>query len=236
MMKKLGEGLWSYLTLYKAILFDLDDTLLDRDKAVENLFLVILKKFYEDVENVLKKEMMKKFKNHDKSSYGNNDKTTVLESFFDDFPSKYRLPRNAMQDFWDHHFPQCFSINQNTINIVNAIKMQFKVAIITNGSTERQKAKIMNTHLNSCFDTIIISEEVGYSKPDKRIFELALNKLNVQSETALFVGDDIEKDIDGCQNAGIKGMWFNPYKNKNDTVIKPYAEIQSFDSLLSYLT
>lgn len=159
-----------------------------------------------------------------------------MESFFDEFPPKYRLPRNYIQDFWNNNFPNCFSINQNTINIINTIKMQIKVAIITNGSTQRQKAKIINTNLNSCFDIVIISEEVGFSKPDKRIFELALNKLNVQPEDALFVGDDIEKDIDGCQNADIKGIWFNPYMIKNDTEIKPYAEINSFDRLLSYFT
>lgn len=47
--------------------------------------------------------------------------------------------------------------------------------------------KIINTNLNNYFDTIIISEEVGLSKPDKRIFELALNKLDVQPEDVLFV-------------------------------------------------
>ena len=114
--------------------------------------------------------------------------------------------------------------------------MQVKVASITNGSTQRQKAKIINTNLNSCFDIIIISEEVGFSKPDKRIFELALNKLNVQSEAALFVGDDIEKDIGGCQNANIKGIWFNPYMMNNDTEIKPNAEINSLEKLLNYFT
>ena len=75
-----------------------------------------------------------------------------------------------------------------------------------------------------------------FSKPDKRIFELALNKLNVQPEAAIFVGDDIEKDIDGCQNTYMKGIWFNPHMIKNDTEIKPYAEINSFDKLLSYFT
>ncbi len=48
--------------------------------------------------------------------------------------------------------------------------------------TYRQQAKFINTNLNSCFDKIIISEEVGFSKPDKRLFELALNILNVQPE------------------------------------------------------
>ena len=219
------------------MLFDLDDTLLDRDKAVDKLFSIILEKFYEDVkQHAVKNDMLQKFKEYDKKSYGHSDKIMVLESFFDEFPPKYRLPRNYIQDFWNNNFPKCFSIDQNTINILNTIKMHVKVGIITNGSTQRQKAKIINTNLNSCFDTIIISEEVGFSKPDKRIFELALNKLNVQPEDVLFVGDDIEKDIAGCQNANIKGIWFNPHMIKNNTEIKPYAEINSLDSLLSYVT
>ena len=221
---------------FKAMLFDLDDTLLNRNQAVDKMFLMILEKCYENVNFAAKNEMLQKFKEYDNRSYGYGDKTNVLESFFDEFPPKYRLPRNNIQDFWNNHFPHCFSINQNTINIVNTIKTKVKIAVITNGSTQRQKAKISNTHLNSCFDTIIISEEVGFSKPDKRIFELALNKLNVQAEDVLFVGDDIEKDIGGCQNTNIKGIWFNPHRMKNDTGIKPYAEIHSFDRLLSFLT
>ena len=77
---------------------------------------------------------------------------------------------------------------------------------------------------------------MGCSKPDKRIFELALNKLNLQPENTLFVGDDLEKDIAGPQNANIKGVWFNPQKIKNTTKIQPYAEINTLDSLLSYVT
>ncbi|OOR21979.1 HAD-IA family hydrolase, partial [Bacillus cereus] len=127
-------------------------------------------------------------------------------------------------------------INQSTINIINTIKLHVKVGIITNGSTQRQKAKIINTNLNRHFDTIIISEETGFSKPDKHIFELALKKLNIQPEDVLFVGDDLEKDIAGCQNVNIKGIWFNPHMITNTTEIKPYAEINTLDSLLSYVT
>ncbi|MBE7150375.1 HAD-IA family hydrolase [Bacillus mycoides] len=216
------------------MLFDLDDTLLDRDKAVDNLFLLVLEKCYEDVSDTVKNNMLQKFKEYDKREYGISDKTIVLESLFDEFAPKYRLPRNYIQDFWNENLPKCFSNDQNTILFLNHIKRHFKVGIITNGSTQRQKAKIMNTGLNEYFDTIIISEEVGFSKPDKRIFELALNKLNVQSEDVLFVGDDLEKDIAGCQNANIKGIWFNPNVIKNNTDTKPYAEITSFDNLLSY--
>ncbi|MEH7380873.1 HAD family hydrolase [Bacillus sp. JJ1533] len=218
------------------MLFDLDDTLLNRDQAVDNMFLLILEKCYEDVQLSTKNAMLIKFKEYDKRSYGHSNKTKVLESFFGDFSPKYRLPNNSIQDFWNEHFPRCFSIDQHTINIVNTIKRHVKVAIITNGSTQRQKAKIINTHLNDYFDTIIISEEVGFSKPDKRIFDLALNRLNVQPEDALFVGDNLEKDIGGCQHANIKGIWFNPHMIKNDTEIQPYMEINSLDKLLRYVT
>lgn len=220
---------------YKAMLFDLDDTLIDRDKAVDNLFLLVLEKCYEDVSDTVKNNMLQKFKEYDKREYGISDKTIVLESLFDEFAPKYRLPHNYIQDFWNENLPKCFSIDQNTSHFLNQIKRHFKIGIITNGSTHRQKAKIINTNLNNYFDTIIISEEVGLSKPDKRIFELALNKLNVQPEDVLFIGDDLEKDIAGPQNANIKGVWFNPQKIKNTTQIQPYAEINTLDSLLSYV-
>ncbi|PEY82642.1 2-haloalkanoic acid dehalogenase [Bacillus cereus] len=220
---------------YKVMLFDLDDTLLDRDKAVDKLFLFVLEKCYEDVSDIVKNNMLQKFKEYDKREYGIRDKTIVLESLFNEFAPKYRLPHNYIQDFWNENFPKCFSIDQNTIHFLNHIKRHFKIGIITNGSTHRQKAKIINTYLNNYFDTIIISEEVGLSKPDKRIFELALNKLNVQPENTLFVGDDLEKDIAGCQNANIKGVWFNPQIIKNTAEIQPYAEINTLDSLLSYV-
>ncbi|WP_226671150.1 HAD family hydrolase [Metabacillus litoralis] len=218
------------------MLFDLDDTLLNRDEAVDKMFFIILEKCYGDVKHSVKTEMIQRFKEYDKESYGYDDKTIVFKSLFDEFPPKYRLPHNNIQDFWNTNFPQCFLINQNIINLLNTLKSQVKVAIITNGSTQRQKAKLMNTNLNSFFDVILISEEEEISKPDKRIFELALDKLNVHHEDALFVGDDIEKDIGGCQNANIHGIWFNPHNIKNHTDIKPYAEINYLDRLLSYIS
>lgn len=226
----------NYLSTYKAVLFDLDDTLLDRDDAVEKLFFIMLEKCYEDIGDSLKREMLQEFKDYDKRSYGQKDKTKVLEALFDSFPPKYRIPNNDILAFWNQHFPYCFSVNQDRLNILNRLKSQVKVAIITNGTVHRQKAKIKSTNLHHYFDTIIISDEVGISKPDKLIFELALNKLNVQPEDTLFVGDDLERDIGGCQNANIKGVWFNPLRIKNDTEIKPFAEIDSFDRLLSYFT
>jgi len=218
----------------EAILFDLDDTLLNRDQAVENLFMIILNTCYEKDKN--SEIMLKKFKEYDRRHYGNQDKTPVVEAFFDEFPPSDRIPDEAIQDFWNTHFPSCFSIDPDTLTIIHTIKEHVKIAIITNGSTQRQLGKIRTTNLNLYFDTILISEEVGISKPDQRIFEMATMKLNVQPENVLFVGDNLVIDIDGCQHANMKGIWFNPYKLLNDTEIKPYGEIDSLEQLLHYFT
>ncbi|WP_026691347.1 HAD family hydrolase [Alteribacter aurantiacus] len=217
------------------MLFDLDDTLLDRNKAVDNLFLIVLETCYENVEHLVKKEMLATFKRYDKRSYGYRDKTEVLEAFFDKFPTKHRLPKQEIQAFWNHHFPQCFTVSQETINLVHTLKEKVKIGVITNGTTQRQKAKIRNTNLYHYFDHVFISEEVGFSKPDNRIFESVLNELHMQPEEVLFIGDDIEKDIAGCQNAGIRGIWFNPNKVQHGTDIKPYAEIDELNSVIRHL-
>ena len=81
------------------MLFDLDDTLLNRNKAVDKMFLIILEKCYEDVKHSAKNKMLQKFKEYDKRGYGYSDKIKVLESFFDEFPPKYRLPRNYIKIF-----------------------------------------------------------------------------------------------------------------------------------------
>ncbi|WP_230980829.1 HAD family hydrolase [Rossellomorea arthrocnemi] len=219
---------------YKAMLFDLDDTLLDRNQAVDNIFHIMLEKCYGNVDNAMKMEMLRAFKKYDKRGYGVSDKTVVFGSFFDEFPPVYQLTQ--IQDFWNLHFPQCFSISEHTVHLMKAIKEHMDIAIITNGTTHRQKAKIMNTRLHECFETIVISEEAELVKPDKRIFQLTLNKLQVQPGDALFVGDDLEKDIGGSQDAGLKGIWFNPSGMENDSDIKPDDEIQSLDELLHYLT
>lgn len=67
------------------MLFDLDDTLLNRDMAVDTLFLFVLEKCYEDVSDTVKNNMLRKFKEYDKREYGMSDKTIVLESLFDEF-------------------------------------------------------------------------------------------------------------------------------------------------------
>jgi putative hydrolase of the HAD superfamily len=95
-----------------------------------------------------------------------------------------------------------------------------------------QKAKIEKTKLSKIFDMVIISDEVGIKKPDPQIFYLALQRLNVNPDESLYVGDNLKNDVGGCQSIGMKGVWFNPRKNKNDTSIVPFMEICNFAEIL----
>lgn len=87
------------LNVFKAMLFDLDNTLLNRDEAVDRLFFKVVKMCYRDVDHTLKNEMRQQFKVYDGKYFGQRDKTDVIASFFDEFPPQHGMPNHAIQDF-----------------------------------------------------------------------------------------------------------------------------------------
>lgn len=214
----------------KAVIFDLDDTLIDRSKAADVMFLIIVKECYS---NVATDEMLQSFRKYDNNGYSN--KTIVLNSLFDEYPPDCRIPTSDVYSFWNAKFPECFSVDLETHALLEKIAQNTKTAIITNGGTQMQKAKIEKTRLDKIFDVIIISDEVGIKKPDPQIFNLALQRLNVSTSESLYVGDNLKNDIEGCQNIGMKGVWYNPKKHKNDTDIMPFMEICNFTELFSLI-
>ena len=64
--------------------------------------------------------------------------------------------------------------------------------------------------LNPYFRNVIISEDVGVNKPDKAIFEYALDKAKALKHESIMIGDSIEADIRGAQRFGMKAIYFNP--------------------------
>jgi len=217
-------------------MFDLDDTLLDRNKAVEAMFSIIMEKCYKNiaVTDIQYNNMLCEFKKYDNNGFGRTH-IELFNNFFNKFPPSLRIPDVEIYDFWTRNFPKCSIIPAENINTVLKLKEHVKTAIISNGSVESQRGKIKHTKLDELFEVIIISDEVGVGKPDPKIFELALNKLDVPPENALFMGDRLDKDILGCQNAGIRGIWYNPNNLINNTEIKPFAEIHDFAEILEYI-
>jgi putative hydrolase of the HAD superfamily len=84
-----------------------------------------------------------------------------------------------------------------------------KMALLTNGSAVGQRSKVTRFKLEELFDAILIEGELGYGKPDARIFQLALEKLGVRADETLMVGDSLECDVGGPQQIGIQGIWID---------------------------
>lgn len=87
----------------------------------------------------------------------------------------------------------------------------YKTGLVTNGATEVQRWKINKFDLAGRFDHIQIEEEAGYGKPDGRAYEVTLRALQVDPADAAMVGDDLGWDVAAPQRLGMTGIWYNPH-------------------------
>jgi len=82
--------------------------------------------------------------------------------------------------------------------------------IISNGESYQQRKKLIVTGLIDRFSTITISEELGLSKPDPKIFIEACRAAKVNPSDCWHIGDDLTADAKGSLSAGLRGVWLNP--------------------------
>lgn len=108
-----------------------------------------------------------------------------------------------------------------------------RLALITNGASDMQRAKINQFNLAQYFDNILVEGEFECGKPDERVFKHTLERLDVSSADAWMVGDDLEYDISACRGLGIYALWVNakgdglPANNgvQPDKIIRRISEI-----------
>jgi putative hydrolase of the HAD superfamily len=83
--------------------------------------------------------------------------------------------------------------------------------VVTNNVAVEQRQKIAACGFGPLLDAVIISEEAGITKPDPRIFRLALETLGCEAADTVMIGDAWETDIAGARAAGIRPVWFNRF-------------------------
>jgi putative hydrolase of the HAD superfamily len=113
-----------------------------------------------------------------------------------------------------------------------------KIGIVSNGRSVKQWEKIIRLGLQHFFHTVVISEEVGFEKPDPKIFELALKELGVKPEEAAYVGDSSELDVLGANAAKLVSVRLVKRKRKEprfDKSMRPKVTIRKVSELLSLL-
>ena len=93
---------------------------------------------------------------------------------------------------------------ENAIPVLEYLKKSYKMHIITNGFEEVQHRKLQNSNLLPFFDHIITSEKVGVKKPNKEIFEYAMNVTGAGAMESMMIGDNFEADILGAMNVGMQ--------------------------------
>jgi putative hydrolase of the HAD superfamily len=98
---------------------------------------------------------------------------------------------------------------RGALALLQALHGRVATGVVTNNVAAEQHQKIDACGFRPLFDAIVISEEAGVSKPDPRIFEIALDRLGQPPQTAVMVGDAWGTDIEGAIAAGIRPVWFN---------------------------
>ena len=98
--------------------------------------------------------------------------------------------------------------------LLQAIREKARVGIVSNNMLLEQKEKLEFCRLAAYVDVLVVSEEAGVSKPEPKIFQIALDALEVPAENAVMVGDSWEADVIGAQRAGLRAVWFNPLRGQ----------------------
>ena len=86
-------------------------------------------------------------------------------------------------------------------------ELRIPLALVTNGDARHQRDKITRHDLARWFDAILIEGEMGYGKPDEKVYREALRRLGVAAAEAWMVGDHLEFDVGAPQRLGLRGVW-----------------------------
>jgi len=194
----------SYTT--NALLFDLDDTLFDRDRAFRSWAESFVRTHLEGQDELHYREAVDCLVSLDAGGY------CPRETLF----SKIKESYASLQDSLDHlveTFYQQFlchmSLEEETQRLLDALgQAGMPFGIVTNGSY-RQKHKIEALGLDRLTTCIFISEVFGCKKPEEKIFLAAAFCLGAVAGEVLFVGDNPDADIWGAHHTGMKTAWLH---------------------------
>ena len=104
-----------------------------------------------------------------------------------------------------------------------------RIAIVTNNIVSEQVAKMKRLELHGLVDALVVSEAVGASKPDARIFAHALTEIGATADAATMLGDSWSADVEGARAAGLRAVWFNPRRAARPAARPEVHEIHSLE-------
>jgi haloacid dehalogenase superfamily, subfamily IA, variant 3 with third motif having DD or ED/haloacid dehalogenase superfamily, subfamily IA, variant 1 with third motif having Dx(3-4)D or Dx(3-4)E len=214
----------------KCILFDLDNTLIDRQMAAYLTYQAIIHEDFPDLseEEILKivSEIMVW------DGEGHIDKELVFTPYIE----KYGIQNKTWKTYheiWPIELPKYTIEFPDSCEVLEYVKQKYRIGLVTNGSVESQSEKINHTDLARHFEMILIPAEIGLQKPDERVFLEACRRMDVKPEACIFIGDGLKTDIIGSSSVGMKTIWVHPDVKRTSDL--PWQRIYRIKDLLEIL-
>ena len=225
------------MSKYKYLLWDIDGTILNFEKAEKRAIRTLFEKFNlgECTDEMLSHyiEISKKY--WKLLECGKMKKERILVERFEEFFEKEGIRTDVASEFnkaYQLALGDTVVFNDDALDIIKAQKKNYQIIIVTNGTAIAQKKKLERSGLDKIADNIFISEEVGYEKPSIHFFERVKAKAGIDDVSqAVIIGDSLTSDIQGGVNAGIDTCWYNPKEEVNDTNLKPTYIIKNLHEL-----
>ncbi|OCJ12774.1 hypothetical protein A6U86_04100 [Rhizobium sp. AC27/96] len=219
--------------MIEAVMFDLDETLIDRRAALKAFLPDQFERFRDQLQGVTLQAFEATFLALEKE--GLVDKQKLYPRLAADLDMDSHCGARLLSDF-QTHYPHFAKLSIGALETLVALRVRgLKTAIISNGHTEVQSAKIEITGLRNNVDLVVISEDVGLRKPDPRIFQLTAERLGVTPARCIFVGDNPEADVIGAQASGMTGIFYNAGTSWPDALPFPKYSIETLVEVLSLI-
>lgn len=212
----------------KAIVFDLDDTLLDH-KGAETRALLEIRSQYPMLQQVIPQQWLTQYAHRNRElweQYGRGEITRRNLHFrrFNDSITALGIPItetevHEMGQRYMEAYRRHWEWTEGAERVFRSVSLKTFTGILTNGFKETQRLKLDRFGLDSSSIQVVISEEFGVMKPDRRIFDethrrislaAAAKGVSIQPDEMLYVGDSFTSDIIGATGAGWKSAWFRP--------------------------
>lgn len=193
-----------YGTALEAVLFDLDDTLLDRAGAYARLCRHWYRTLPREGRPPDEDRFVARMAAWDQAGRAKHEcYGSLLQLWpgcFADVGTAIAAHRRLL--------PEYVTLDPRTRGLLVRLRRDgIRTAVVTNGTGASQRPKLHTTGIDALVDAIAVSEEVGVAKPEPEIFQHALAAIDADPATTLFVGDNPAADIGGAKALGMLAAW-----------------------------
>ncbi|OXM15181.1 HAD family hydrolase [Paenibacillus herberti] len=214
----------------QAVLFDLDNTLVNRKKAFQNYAERFVDEFVLVVDSRNRVQVVEYIIQADRDGY--RKKRELYEELLTEFTMKNPVTADTLVDYWFAEFFKHTVVMDGALELLEQLRSkEIKLGLITNGSVHSQNSKIDQVQLRSYFDAVIVSDEVQLKKPDPKIFELALERLGVTAASSIYIGDHPRNDVTGAKSAGLGTIWLRGAEEWDEALEKPNFMIRELNEI-----